>query len=96
MKPEDYKPEVFHDGIERQNVESSNIESVGHDPDTNILQVEFKSGVIWQYNEVPESVFADMMRVAESGESVGRFFRKNVKPVFKSASCVFDPNRSER
>lgn len=87
---------TYQEQIVRQGVDSSNIESVGHDPDLNILQVEFKSGTVWQYADVPEDVFADLLRHAEAGDSVGKFFGKNVKPVFKNAAKVYDARVSER
>ena len=44
--------------MERQNVESSLAISVGYDPATSTLEIEFKtSGAVWQYYDVPESVF---------------------------------------
>ena len=48
--------------MERQNVESSLATSVGYEPSTSILEIEFISnGAVWQYYDVTESVHYVMM-----------------------------------
>lgn len=65
--------------MEREYVESQMIASYGYDPDTSTLEVEFKkNGVIWQYFEVPESVFWEM----KSAGSSGQFFNAHIKNVY--------------
>jgi hypothetical protein len=60
--------------MQRQNVESSMIASVGFEPSTSTLEIEFKSnGAVWQYYEVPESVFNELI-----GGSVGKYFHSNI------------------
>ena len=61
--------------MERVSVTSSNIKSVGYDEDTQTLEVEFKSGAVYQYYGVDESVHFDMI---DAG-SVGQYFNANVK-----------------
>lgn len=56
-------------------VTSSNIDAVGYDPDTKVLQVDFKSGTSYQYEGVPANL-AQAMIVAPS---VGQFFYSSVK-----------------
>ena len=41
--------------MERQHVNSSNLESVGYDPTTQTLEIEFLNGGLYQYSGVPES-----------------------------------------
>jgi hypothetical protein len=43
--------------MNRQNVNSSNLASVGYDETSNTLEVEFNNGGIYQYFNVPESVY---------------------------------------
>ena len=44
--------------MEREYVESSMITSIGYDPNTSILEIEFKSdGTIWQYYDFPENLW---------------------------------------
>ncbi len=51
------------------------IRSYGFDSTTSTLEVEFNSGPIWQYFDVPESVYYEM-KVAGS---CGKFFHTNIK-----------------
>lgn len=60
--------------MEREPVESKAITSVGFDPLTEILEIEFPSGAVWQYLGVPEAEFEGLM----SG-SVGTYFHANIK-----------------
>jgi hypothetical protein len=61
--------------MERQNVDSTLATSVGYDPNTSTLEMEFKStGAVWQYYDVPESVFNEMMN-----GSIGKYFHANIK-----------------
>ena len=43
--------------MERQYVSSSNIASIGYDPDNLVLEIEFLSGAVYQYYDVPQSVY---------------------------------------
>ena len=61
--------------MERQNVDSSMATSVGYDPSTSILEIEFKSnGEIWQYYDVPENVYQEMMN-----DSIGKYFLSYIR-----------------
>lgn len=74
--------------IARKPVESSQITSVGYDPATRVLQVEFKSynskpGSVYEYENVEQEVADGFFREKdENGEkwSVGRHFGRTVKP----------------
>jgi hypothetical protein len=60
--------------MEREYVESSMITSIGHE--NSILEIEFKSnGQVWQYFDVPEYVYHEMM----AADSKGKYFHKNIK-----------------
>lgn len=54
---------------------SSNIASVGYDPASNTLEVEFHSGSVYQYFRVPSSVHDGLM----SAPSKGGYFDAYVK-----------------
>ena len=49
--------------------------SVGYDIESRILEIEFTGGVIYQYFDVPEDIYLDLM----SAESKGRYFNLVVK-----------------
>jgi len=53
--------------IKRTPVKSSNIRSVGYDIDKRILQIEFKKGSIYEYYEVPERIFSELMNASSKG-----------------------------
>ena len=57
----------------RTNVSSSNIRSIGFENGT--LEVQFTSGEIYQYFNVPESVHRGLMLAA----SHGQYFDSNIK-----------------
>lgn len=59
----------------RQPVISSNIKSVGHDPETNTLEVEFKDGGVYSFGNVDSDKHQSMM----SAQSVGSHFHKHIK-----------------
>jgi hypothetical protein len=61
--------------MEREYVESSMIRSYGFDSSSSILEIEFNSGAIWQYFDVPESSYYEM----KSAGSCGKFFHANIK-----------------
>ena len=61
--------------MDRDYVESSMITSFGFDPSISTLEIEFKSGVVWQYFDVPESIYYEM----KSASSCGKFFHASIK-----------------
>jgi len=60
--------------MNRTPVTSSNIRSIGYDPQSSILEIEFTSGDIYQYFDVPESIYQGLLRAV----SPGRFLNINV------------------
>ena len=56
--------------MKRIPVESSDLVSVGYDPSTNILEVEFQGGRVYQYRDVEPDIHAQFMRA----DSFGTFF----------------------
>jgi len=69
--------------MERTPVNSSNIASVGYtrNPDTvgmGTLEVEFKNGAVYQYDDVPWETHDALLRA----ESAGSVFSHSVRGVF--------------
>jgi hypothetical protein len=52
---------------ERIPVVSSNIASVGYDAEKKLLEIEFHHGAIYQYFDVPERVYKELMSSAAKG-----------------------------
>jgi hypothetical protein len=61
--------------MDRQPVESSNLRSIGYDPQSSILEIEFNSGEIWDYPDFPCNLFEDFL----GADSKGKFFHKFVR-----------------
>jgi KTSC domain len=53
--------------MERQHVTSTNIRSIGYDIISETLEVEFHSGGIYQYLNVPELVYVALMNASSKG-----------------------------
>lgn len=63
--------------MEREPVNSSNLVSVGYDPASETLEVEFKSGV-YQYYNLPQFMYDQLMQAP----SIGIFFNANIKNAY--------------
>lgn len=63
--------------ISRIPVESSQLKSIGYDPETQTLEVEFASGSggIYRYSNFEQDAWDDFMK----SESKGSFFIRNIK-----------------
>jgi hypothetical protein len=49
--------------------------SVGYDSAQQILEIEFTSGAVYQYFEVPAAVFEELMHA----ESKGQYFNQEIR-----------------
>jgi hypothetical protein len=61
--------------MKRQSVESSNLASIGYDAENEILEVEFNHGGVYQYSDVPQDVYEELM----SASSHGKYFSANIR-----------------
>lgn len=51
------------------------IDSIGYDPASQTLEVEFASGPIWEYWPVPPAMYRDL----QAAPSVGKYFLANIR-----------------
>lgn len=65
--------------MKRDHVESSNIESIGYDSKSQTLEIEFLNGTIYQYFDVPETVFEEFM----GADSHGKYLNANIKGTYR-------------
>jgi hypothetical protein len=65
--------------MQRMLVISSMIRSVAYDERHSLLEIEFTSGKIYQYESVPEEVYRGLM----SAGSKGRYFEKHINGRFR-------------
>jgi len=56
-------------------VNSSNIRSIGYDPQLAVLEVEFTSGDVYQYFNVPDYLYRQFL----SAQSHGQFLDDSIK-----------------
>jgi hypothetical protein len=61
--------------MERSNVASSNLVSVGYDPQSQTLEVEFQVGTVYQYYGVPEPLYEQLMRESSKGRFLNTYIR---------------------
>ncbi|WP_315774309.1 MULTISPECIES: KTSC domain-containing protein [unclassified Bradyrhizobium] len=67
--------------MKRDAVSSSNIAEVGYDATSRTLEVLFKTGAVYQYFDVPEQIYDELMR----SSSVGGFLNSSVKGQYRYA-----------
>lgn len=60
-------------------VSSSNLAAIGWEK--GVCRVEFKSGAIWEYSDVPESVYLGV----KNSESVGKSFIADIRDSYPAA-----------
>lgn len=61
-------------------VVSSMIASVGHDADTNTLEVRFNNGRVYTYTDVPVDAFDALV----DAPSVGKHFLDNIRDQYRA------------
>ena len=64
--------------MRRRRVESEALRSVGYDGKRQLLEIEFHSGEVYRYLDVPASVHAGLM----DAESHGEYFSQHVRDRF--------------
>jgi len=61
--------------MERIPVESTNLASVGYDPESSTLEIEFRKGGIYQYFGVSQEIYEGLLNAG----SKGKFFHQYIK-----------------
>lgn len=70
--------------MDRSPVKSSNIKSVGYDPKTKLLEVEFHTGAVHQYEDVSPQKHARMLKA----KSIGGYFQVNIRNFHNSTQVL--------
>ena len=65
--------------MNRTPVESSYAVSVGYDMTTMTLEVEHTNGSVYQYFDVPETVYQELMHAT----SIGQFLNANIRDNYR-------------
>lgn len=61
--------------MKREPVTSEAIRSIGYDPVRRVQQVQFHSGAIYDYLDVPERIHVEVVRADSVGEAFSRCVR---------------------
>jgi hypothetical protein len=72
--------DVVTSHIPRVRVDSSGIASVGYSKRKHVLEIEFSSGSVYRYLNVPPSVYRDLL----AAESKTRYYDQLIKRNYKS------------
>jgi hypothetical protein len=67
--------------MNREPVVSSNIRSIGFDESTSTLEVEFKTGSIYQYMSVSKDLYERFVRAGSKGSFFDRYVREKFRTV---------------
>jgi hypothetical protein len=65
--------------VERVSVSSTQAASIGYDPASSTLEVEFTNGSIYQYFDVPQSIYDELMASPSIGKAINAFIRQNYR-----------------
>lgn len=61
--------------MNRTPVSSSNVASVGYDADSATLEIEFNNGAVYQYFDVSENIYGELI----GAQSIGGYLANNIK-----------------
>jgi len=65
--------------VDRQPVRSKDLAAVGYDAESRTLEIEFLSGGVYQYFDVPPPVHDGLMKAS----SHGKFFHAHIRNKYK-------------
>lgn len=66
---------------------SSVIESLGYDPGTQVLEVEFRTGRVYQYFGVPPTLYG----LLRNAGSLGEFFNRTIRSDYRCEEVTSSP-----
>jgi len=66
--------------MKRKRVKSTNIHSIGYDEKSQILEIEFLSGGVYEYSEIRKELHEDLM----AAPSHGKYYNQHIKGEFPS------------
>ena len=77
--PADEEPITSH--IPRERVESSAISEIGYSKRRHWLEIKFVSGTIYRYEDVPPSVYRDLISAESKAGYYARYIKNNYRAV---------------
>lgn len=77
---------MYYKYMQRQRVQSSALSSVGYDPESRILELEFReSGDVWQYFGVLPGTYRRFI----GAQSLGHFFSTRIKGKYPELKMLY-------
>jgi hypothetical protein len=67
--------------MRRRQVNSSSLRSIAYDSRSRILEIEFHSGRVYQYLDVSQTVFEELL----AQDSLGAYFNTEIRDIYASA-----------
>ena len=67
--------------MRRRPVESSSIRSIGYDVASRTLELEYASGDVYRYFDVPQPTYAGLL----AAPSIGAYVNQEIKPYYEFA-----------
>ena len=61
--------------MDKQPVSSSTVRSIGYDRQTETLEIEFGSGRVYQYYNVPDRLHVEIMQAPSKGQFFNTYIR---------------------
>lgn len=65
--------------MELNDVTSSNIARIGYDADSSVLEIEFRNGHAYEYYDVPQFEYDNLM----GADSKGKYADKNIYKAYR-------------
>ena len=62
-------------------VNSTNLSAVGYDSETDLLTIEFNDGGLYEYYNVPQNIYNELMSAPSKGIFFHRFIRDTYRTV---------------
>jgi len=74
--------------LNKTTVDSTTLQALGYDEARELLELEFRSGAIYQYLHVPQAVYEGLL----DAPSKGRFFNAAIRGRFEYAAVASSPS----
>lgn len=62
--------------MQRDLISSSNVQSIGYDEASQTLEVEFQRSGVYQYYNVPQYIYEELMRAPSKGQFLNAYITK--------------------
>ena len=70
--------------MERTRVKSSVVAGIGYVPEEQVLEIEFRTGRVYLYFDVPPFVHARLLKA----RSIGRYFNEMIRDHYRSEELI--------